>query len=399
MWAVFQLTTTFTQPIQRWLGDFLSGPVADGVSWVLDRMGLGDTVLHGFLVDGLLAGVGMLLTFVPVMGVMFALLAILEDSGYMARAAVVTDRMMRAMGLPGRAFLPLIVGFGCNVPGILATRALPSAQHRLLTSLLVPFTSCSARLAVYVMVASIFFPDNVGTVVFTMYLLSIVFVVAVGLLLRKTLLRTFTSEPLVLDLPPYHLPVPRLVSQVTWGRVRGFLSTASGIIVATVAVVWVLQAIPAGSLAPGGSNADGVDGSAFGAISQAAAPVFHPAGFNDWHTTGALITGFVAKEAVISSWSQTYAAQAETTGSTSQVIGLDELSPTIHADFVASSGGHPRAAAWAFLVFLLAYTPCVATLAAQRREIGLRWTSFGVGMQLAIAWMAAVTIFQIGSRL
>jgi ferrous iron transport protein B len=397
MWMVFQLTTTVARPVQDLFAALLTGPVTTGSAAALDRLGLAGTPISGFLLDGLLGGVGMLLTFVPLMAIMFTVLAVLEDSGYMARAAVVTDRLMRALGLPGRAFLPLIVGFGCNVPGIVATRVLPDARHRLLTSLLVPFTSCSARLAVYVMIASIFFPDHTGTVVFTMYVLSLVFVVAVGLLLRGTLLRAFPAEPLVLDLPPYHVPVPRLVGQVAWGRIRGFLRTAGGIIVGTVAVVWLLQAIPAGSTSPGGTGTDGVDGSVFGAMSRAAAPVFTPAGFGEWHATGALITGFVAKEAVISSWSQTYAAQVD--GTEGEIIGPDELTPAVHADFVASSGGHPRAAAWAFLVFLLAYTPCVATLATQRREIGLRWTAFGMGMQLIVAWTAAVAVFQIGSRL
>ena len=187
-----------------------------------------------------------------------------------------------------------------------------------------------------------------------------------------------------------------------WSRVRGFLSTASGIIVATVAVVWLLQAVPAGAVGATtseGTRAAGVEGSVFAAAAQVAAPVFGPAGFGDWHATSALMTGFVAKEAVISSWSQTYAAQQDGGTGTAGAIGPDHLAPAVSADFVASSRGHPDAAAWAFLVFLLAYTPCVATLAAQRREIGLRWTAFGVGLQLALAWTVAVVVFQIGSRL
>ncbi len=236
MWLVFQTTTSVAGPMQAGLGGLLHGPVTSGVRGLLELAGLGHTLFSRFLVDGLLSGVGMLLTFVPLMALMFGMLALLEDSGYLARAAVVTDRMMRAVGLPGRAFLPLVVGFGCNVPAVSGTRVLPDARHRLLTTLLVPFTSCSARLTVYVLVATIFFPGHAGTVVFVMYVLSIAFVVAVGLLLRNTALRRIPSEPLVLDLPPYHLPVPRLALQVTWTRLRGFLSTASGIIVGAVAV-------------------------------------------------------------------------------------------------------------------------------------------------------------------
>lgn len=392
MWAVFELTTTVAAPLQDALDWIFSGPVTTAAIAILDAVGLGDTWVQGLVVDGLIAGVGMLLTFVPLMAIMFALLAVLEDSGYLARAAVVADRLMRAIGLPGRAFLPLIVGFGCNVPAISATRILPNARHRILTALLVPFTSCSARLAVYVLVASIFFPQSAGTVVFILYVISILFVVVIGLLLRGTLWRTVGSEPLVIDLPPYQRPTLRLTSAVTWLRLSGFLRTASGIIVVTVMAVWFLQAIPA---APGYSFGQvPVQDSLYARTAQAVAPVFEPAGFGTWETTSALIVGFVAKEAVISSWAQTYSAEEPSTSDEPGTLGT-----FVKADFEESSGGHTNAAVWAFLVFLLAYTPCVATLAAQRREIGGRWTAFGVALQLSVAWVAAVAIFQIGSRL
>ncbi len=392
MWAVFQLTTTVAAPLQDALDWFFTGPVTTVAVAVLSALGLADTWVQGLVVDGLIAGVGMLLTFVPLMAIMFALLALLEDSGYLARAAVVTDRLMRAIGLPGRAFLPLIVGFGCNVPAIAATRILPHARQRILTALLVPFTSCSARLTVYVLVASIFFPDQAGTVVFLLYLISIVFVVVVGLLLRGTLWRTMGSEPLVIDLPPYQRPTLRLTVSVMWLRLSGFLRTASGIIVATVAVVWFLQAVPA---VPGyGFGEVPVQDSVYAATAEAVAPVFAPAGFGTWETTSALMVGFVAKEAVISSWAQTYSAEEPGTPEQPGTLG-----DYVKADFEESSGGHTGAAVWAFLVFLLAYTPCVATLAAQRREIGTRWTGFGIVLQLSVAWLVAVAIFQIGSRL
>jgi ferrous iron transport protein B len=391
MWLVFEFTTTVAAPLQQALDWFFSGPVTSVAVAVLGVVGLADTWVEGFFVDGLIAGVGMLLTFVPLMAIMFALLALLEDSGYLARAAVVADRLMRAIGLPGRAFLPLIVGFGCNVPAIAATRILPHARHRILTALLVPFTSCSARLTVYVLVASIFFPDHAGTVVFALYLVSIAFVVVFGLALRSTLWRSVGHEPLVIDLPPYQRPTARLTAAVTWLRLSGFLRTASGIIVATVAAVWFLQAIPA---TPGYSFGEvPVQESLYASAAQQVAPVFAPAGFGTWETTSALIVGFVAKEAVISSWAQTYSAEEP---ASSEQPGT--LATFVAQDFAESSGGHVDAAVWAFLVFLLAYTPCVATLAAQRREIGMRWTLFGIAMQLSVAWLVAVAIFQIGSR-
>mgnify|MGYP006275847241 CR=1 FL=1 len=392
MWAVFQLTTTIASPLQGLLDAFFTGPVTAAANWLLDLLHLGNTWVQGLVVDGLIAGVGMLLTFVPLMAIMFMLLALLEDSGYMARAAVVTDRVMRAIGLPGRAFLPLIVGFGCNVPAIAATRVLPDARHRTMTALLVPFTSCTARLTVYVLMATIFFPDHAGTVVFVMYLISILFVVAVGLVLRRTLWRAMGDEPLILDLPPYQRPTARLTAIVTWTRLKGFLRTASGIIVATVIVVWALQSIPVRGEGTFGDVP--VQDSLYAATASAISPVFTPAGFGDWQATSALVVGFVAKEAVISSWSQTYAV-AEPTSTDS----IGDLGAAVKADFEQSSGGHASAAVWAFLVFLLAYTPCVATLAAQRREIGLRWTGFGIAMQLLVAWVAAVAIFQVGSHL
>jgi ferrous iron transport protein B len=390
MWAVFEATTSVAAPLQEALGALVAGPVSSAALGALGAVGLVGTWVEGFVVDGLIAGVGMLLTFVPLMAVMFALVSVLEDSGYMARAAVVADRTMRAIGLPGRAFLPLIVGFGCNVPAISGTRVLPDARHRLLTALLVPFTSCSARLTVYVLVATTFFGERAGTVVFAMYLVSILLVVLMGRVLRATLVRSVGDDPLVLDLPPYQLPLPRLVATSTWRRLRGFVRTASGIIVAAVVVVWALSATPA----PGAAGSFGdvpVQDSVYASAAGTVAPVFDPAGFGSWETASALMVGFVAKEAVVSSWSQTFA--------TADPAAADQpgaLGGALRASFDRSSGGHPLPAVVAFLVFLLAYTPCVATLAAQRREIGARATVAAVAMQLTVAWLLAVAVFQVG---
>lgn len=388
MWAVFQVTTVVAAPLQNALDSLFAGPVTDAVVAGLAPVHLTGTWVEGLLLNGLVSGVGMLLTFVPLMALMFVLLALLEDSGYLARAAVVTDRVMRLIGLPGRAFLPLVVGFGCNVPAISATRILPDARQRLLTALLIPFTSCSARLTVFVMLGTIFFGDQAGTAVFAMYVTSVLLVVLVGLVLRQTLWRTMGAEPLIIDLPAYHLPTLRLTASVTWQRLRGFLKTASGLIVATVCVVWLLQSIPA---TPGQGFAQvPVESSVYGVVARGIAPVFAPAGFGQWQTASALMVGFVAKEAVISSWAQTYAADEPQPGQP----GL--LGEHVRAAFEQSSGGHPIPAVLAFMVFLLAYTPCIATLATQWREIGRRWTLFGIGMQLVTAWLLAVAVFQVG---
>jgi ferrous iron transport protein B len=382
MWLVFQVTTTVAAPLQEALDDVVTGPVSDAATWTLDLVGLQDAWVSGLVVDGLVAGVGMVLTFTPLMALMFILLAVLEDSGYMARAAVVTDRLMGRLGLPGRAFLPLVVGFGCNVPAIAATRVLGSPQQRILTSLLVPFTSCTARLTVYVMLGTVFFGEWAGTAVFLMYLTSIALVIGVGFLLRTTLWRTMGAEPLILDLPPYQVPTVRLTLAVAWVRLRGFLQTASGIIVVTVVAVWLVQQIPVGF---GAFGEVAVGDSLYGALAKAVTPLFAPTGFAQWETVSALLVGFVAKEAVLSSWAQTYSA-----------VDDAALSDQLRLAFETSSSGHPLAAVAAFFVFLLAYTPCVATLAAQWRELGAKWTAVGFAMQLVVAYTLAVAVFQIG---
>ena len=388
LWIVFQATTSLAAPLQGALDSLINHSIGGRVdSWLTDAAP-GALWLRGLVVDGVIAGVGTLLTFLPVMSIMFLLLAILEDSGYMSRAAVVADHLMRIAGLPGKALLPLLVGFGCNVPAVSSTRSVGDARHRILTGLVVPFTACSARLAVYVFVAGIFFGDRAGTVVFLMYLVSITLVVVGALLFRLMFFRGITREPLLIELPPYRLPTTKFVFADAWLRVKGFLEEAGGIVVSTVLIVWLLMSTPIGG---SGTFADTpVADSAYGSISRVVAPVFAPAGFGDWHTTGALVTGFVAKEVVITSWAQNYAlVDAE------QNFDRASLEHDLRSDFDRSSGGHANAAVLAFLVFLTAYTPCVATVAAQRREFGTRWAVIGIVSQLVFAWAMAVVVFQV----
>ncbi len=391
MWAVFMLTTEAAAPLMTAFQGLVDGPVAAGAGWLLDALGAGEAA-RGLVLHGLIAGVGQVLAFVPLMAVMFVLLSVLEDSGYLARAAFVVDRLMRLIGLPGRAFLPLIVGFGCNVPALAGTRVLGDRRHRLLVGLLIPFVTCSARLTVYVLVATAFFGDAAGTVVFAMYVLSIGLVIGVGLLLRGTLFRGMADEPLVLDLPPYRLPAVRVIGAQTWVKLRAFLRTASGIIVATVTLVWLLSSIPYGG--PGTFGHTPIEQSVFGAASQAVAPAFAPAGFGDWHLSAALITGFAAKEAVVATTAQTYSMSEP-----ADEHEPGDLGAALRATLERTSHGHPLPAALAFLVFLLAYTPCMTTVAAQRAEIGGRLTLFGIGMQFVLAWLLAVAVFQVGSLL
>ena len=390
MWAVFFITTTVAGPLQDGLEALITGPVSDAARSLLPDHWL----VTGLLVDGLIGGVGMVLTFAPLLALMFLCLAVLEDSGYMARAAVVTDRVMRAIGLPGKAFIPIVVGYGCNVPAISATRVLGDVRHRILTCLLIPFTSCSARLIVFMMLAQVFFPAHAGSAVFAMYVLSIALVVLVGLALRRTVWRAMPAEALVIDLPAYQLPTFGLTLSVMWVRLKGFLHTAGGIIVATVVVIWLLMSIPVSGGHSFNEGAVPPEDSAYGAVSRAMSPVFAPAGFDSWSLTGPLVTGFVAKETLISTWAQTYAVE-DVTDDAPEAQAESPLASHIRADFDAASGGHGLAAVWAYMVFLLAYTPCVATVAAQRREIGWKWTLIGFALQLATAWILAVGVFQI----
>lgn len=394
MWAVFFITTTVAGPMQDGLEDLITGPVSDAARAGLEAIVLDHWLIAGLLVDGLIGGVGMVLTFAPLLALMFLCLAVLEDSGYMARAAVVTDRVMRSIGLPGKAFIPIVVGYGCNVPAISATRVLGDVRHRILTCLLIPFTSCSARLIVFMMLAQVFFPDHAGSAVFGMYVLSIALVVAVGLALRKTVWRAMPSEALVIDLPSYQLPTFKLSLSVMWVRLKGFLHTAGGIIVVTVVVIWLLMSIPVTGGHSFDEEAIPPEDSAYGAVSKAISPAFAPAGFDSWSLTGPLVTGFVAKETLISTWAQTYAVD-DVTDADPEEQAESSLADHIRSDFDAASGGHGLAAVWAYMVFLLAYTPCVTTVAAQRREIGWKWTLIGFALQLVTAWVLAVGVFQV----
>lgn len=433
MWVVFKLTTDVAAPFVDWLDGVLSGPVSRWVVVVLGLIGAEGGWVESLLVEGVIAGVGGVLAFVPVLLALYFALALLEDSGYMARAAFVMDRLMHALGLHGKSFLPMIVGFGCSVPAIYATRTLDSWRDRILTGLLVPFMSCSARLPVYVLIATIFFPAYAGQVIFGLYLAGIVTAVGVGALLRRTLFRSESPAPFVLELPPYRLPTLRNIWRQMWERTASFIRKAGTIILATGIVVWLLLAIP---VSGDGQFADTpVEQSAFAAVAHVATPVFAPLGFGRWETSGALVTGLIAKEVVVGTLAQVYggaedgapveeepatfsedlagivggfgAAVSDALRALPGIVGIDlaqdeeeavaeGLAASIRTGFAASSAGHSAAAALAFLVFVLLYTPCVAALAANRHEFGASWMLVSLLGQFAIAWLAALIVFQGG---
>lgn len=395
LFVVFQATTTLASPMQDWIDVTFRGWCADGLDLLLGLFGpsVSGGWLRSLLVDGLLDGVVTVLTFIPVMGIMFLLLSILEDSGYMARAAFVMDRAMRALGLDGRAFLPIIVGFGCNLPALAATRTLSDSRQRVLTGMLVPFAACSARLSVFLVLAHAFFPKYAGLVVFLMYVASVMVILLVGVLLRHTMFRGLEPEPLMLALPAYQCPRALQLARSVLLRLWGFIRGASVIIISMITALWLLQGIPVTANAGGFAHVDDVHDSAYGVLADAVAPVFAPAGFDDWHASAALITGFVAKEVVVGSMSQSYHAD-EPDDATSQQAGKGTLGQKLRASFDQSSHGHGKAAAIAFLLFTLAYTPCLATVAEMRRQFGTKVAARSVLLSLAVAYVIAIIAFQ-----
>lgn len=431
MWAVFKITTDVAGAFLDWVDGAMSGPVAHLVGSLVQVVGLGGTWVESLLVDGVVAGVGAVLVFVPVLVSLYIALAFLEDSGYMARAAFVMDRAMRGVGLQGKSFLPMMVGFGCTVPAVYATRSLEYERDRILTTLLVPFMSCAARLPVYVIMASVFFPEHAGLAVFAMYLLGIAIAMVIGVVLRKSLLPADGPMPGIMEMPPYRMPTVRSIWFHTWTRTRAFLKSAGSIIFVTMIIVWLLMSIPVGG--SGGFAATDAEDSAFASVAGVAAPVFEPAGFGTWEAAGALMSGFVAKEVVIGTMAQVYGVEEEEeagegpsilfsvgeifTGlgtaavdaakSIPGIVGIDlfgaeeeeelgGLAAAINDSFDESSGGHGALAAVAFMVFILIYTPCMAAVGAIRQEIGTRWMWFSVVGQTGLAWVMAVGVFQVG---
>ena len=440
MWILFKFTTDVAAPFQDWVDGLITGPIARWASSLLGWVGLGGTWVEQLLVNGVVIGVGAVLVFVPILMVLYMMLGLLEDSGYMARAAFVMDRLMHALGLHGKSFLPMIIGFGCNVPAFYATRTLENRRDRVLTSLLVPFMSCSARLPVYALMASVFFPRDAGLVIFGLYVTGVVIAIVLGMLLKRTLLRTTEPAPFVMEMPPYRMPTLKGIWLQTWERTSGFLHKAGTTILAANVVVWLLLAIPV--TGQGSFAQASVDQSAFAAAARIIAPIYAPAGFATWQTSGALMTGFLAKEVVVSTMGQVYGTEAQSAGaeagaeaagepvpsflediqttlvsfvtatwdsirSIPRVVGINllgeqaEAEPTalmtaVRTGFDSSSVGYGALAALAFMAFVLLYTPCIAAIATERHEIGLKWTAFSVVGQFALAWAAATLIFQVG---
>ena len=325
-----------------------------------------NSVLQSLVMDGIFNGVGSVLSFLPVIVTLFFFLSLLEDSGYMARVAFVMDKLLRKIGLSGRSIVPMLIGFGCTVPGVMASRTLPSERDRRMTILLTPFMSCSAKLPIYGFFAAAFFPENSALVMILLYFGGIVMGILMALLLRRTM---FSGEavPFVMELPNYRMPGAKNVGHLLWDKAKDFLQRAFTVIFLATLAIWFLQTFDM-HLNIVTDSKDSILAMLAGAI----APVFKPMGFGDWRISTALITGFMAKESVVSTLSVLF-------GSTEALLAA--ITPL---------------AAASLLVFCLLYTPCVAAIAAIKRELGGKWAVGVVIGQCVIAWVAALAVYLIG---
>lgn len=354
------------------VGAFLADLLDWGIGWLTDladyAMAAGgvNPVLHSLVIDGIFNGVGSVLGFLPIIVTLFFFLSMLEDSGYMARVAFVMDKLLRKIGLSGRSVVPMLIGFGCTVPGVMASRTLPSERDRKMTILLTPFMSCSAKLPIYAFFAEAFFPRHAALVMIGLYFAGILAGILVALLLRGTAFRG-EAVPFVMELPNYRMPGAKNVGRLLWDKAKDFLQRAFTVIFIATIVIWFLQTFDLRL----NIVADSKD-SILAVVAGWIAPVFAPLGFGDWRISTALITGFMAKESVVSTLSVLF-------GSTAALTAL--LTPL---------------SAMSLLVFCLLYTPCVAAVAAVKRELGGGW-ALGVALgQCAVAWLAAGAVQLFG---
>lgn len=354
------------------IGAFLQGVLESGIE---ELTGMADQamtaanvnhVVHSLVIDGIFNGVGGVLSFLPIIVTLFFFLSMLEDSGYMARVAFIMDKLLRKLGLSGRSIVPMLVGFGCTVPGVMASRTLPSERDRKMTILLTPFMSCTAKLPIYAFFTAAFFPGKGALVMIALYVFGIVMGIVMALIFKKT---TFKGEavPFVMELPNYRLPGAKNVLHLLWDKAKDFLQRAFTVIFLATILIWFLQNFDTGlNMVSDSQN------SILALFAGALAPIFVPTGFGDWRIVTALISGFMAKESVVSSLTVLFGS-TEALQSTLTAVGAGSL-----------------------LVFCLLYTPCVAAIASVKRELGGKWATFMVIGQCVIAWLAAFAVYQIG---
>ncbi len=357
------------------IGAFLQGLLESGITALTDVVDHAMTaahvnsVVHSLVIDGIFSGVGGVLSFLPIIVTLFFFLSLLEDSGYMARVAFIMDKLLRKLGLSGRSIVPMLVGFGCTVPGVMASRTLPSERDRKMTILLTPFMSCTAKLPIYAFFTAAFFPKRGALVMIGLYVFGIVMGILMALIFKKT---AFKGEavPFVMELPNYRLPGAKNVGHLLWDKAKDFLQRAFTVIFIATIVIWFLQNFDTGL----NMTADSQN-SILALVAGGLAPIFLPVGFGDWRIVTALISGFLAKESVVSSLTILFGSSA------------------------ALQGSLTIAGAVALLVFCLLYTPCVAAIASVKRELGGKWAAAMVFGQCLIAWVVAFVVYQIAGLL
>ena len=366
MVIMFQFTFSWVgQPLSDLMGNMLNESLVPFVSNFLSDS---SPWFHSLIVHGIIGGVGGIIVLLPIILTLFICITILEDSGYMSRVAFLMDRLMRKIGLSGKAFIPMIIGFGCTVPAIMNARTLESEKDRKLTALIVPFMSCNARLPVYAVFASVFFSNHQGLVVASLYLLGIIIAFLIGILFKNTLFKK-DEEPFILELPEYKMPKFKSIYKQTSDKGTSFLKKAGTLIFAMSVVIWFLSNFNFGGLV------DNVNNSILAGIGSFIAPIFTPLGFGNWQSSVSLLTGLLAKETILSSM---------------QVIFAGDLSITLDAYFNPVS-------AYSFLTFVLLYTPCVSVIGVMKKEFGTKMTLFSVSYQLVLAWIVSFIVYNIGN--
>ena len=365
MGLVFYLTFNV---IGAWLQGLLESGIDLLEGWTVKAMTAGHVngVIQSLVIDGLFEGVGSVLSFLPIIVTMFFFLSLLEDSGYIARVAFFTDKLLRKIGISGRSIVPLLIGFGCTVPAVMSTRTLPSERDRRMTILLTPFMSCTAKLPIYAFFVNAFFPRYGGAVMTLLYLVGILTGILVALVFKKTLFKG-EAVPFVMELPNYRLPSPRNVAQLLWEKAKDFLQRAFSVILIATVIVWFLQSFDF-RLNPAADSHDSI----LAAVSGWLVPLFKPLGLGDWRIVTSLISGFMAKESVVSVLEVLFGSEG----------GIATALSTVSAA--------------ALLVFCLLYTPCVAAIASIKRELGVKWAAAVVLWQCGIAWVAALIVRLIG---
>lgn len=365
LFLIFKFTFSWVgQPLSDLLGALVDEKL---VPFLHEALSSTSPWFSSLLVDGIVAGVGAVIVFVPIIMALFLGISFLEDSGYMARTALITDRIMRKMGLSGKAFIPLIVGFGCSVPAIMSARTLESEKDRKLTALLVPLMSCNARLPVYALFASAFFPGKETTVVFSLYLLGIILAFIMGILFKKTIFKN-DEEPFLIELPEYKLPSLKNLALHTWEKGKGFIKKAGTVIFALSVIMWFLSNFNFSGMVD-------MNDSFLSYIGKFINPIFVPLGFGTWQNSVSILSGLMAKEVVIGTMGVIYGANLE---------------QALLQHFTTLS-------AISFLVFTLLYTPCVSVISTMKKEFGNKMATFSVVYQFTLAWIISFAIYQIGS--